>query len=154
VDTLTFIGIILGSNTITAILVALFDRRRKWAETEKILSDTKQSETIYYQNRVEETIKQMRAMEKHIEQLRNTIELAQTKYEQRVGSLHLKIDGLQAALDRANEALDKANDTISQLRQEVKDGNSIITELRKEITSLLISSAATDHREDTIGRKK
>lgn len=148
-ETLTIIIVaILGSSGFTALVLSIVNRRKNRidtqktiAETEQLANNTRQTETVYYQQRVEETIKQMRLLETQVKELKSTIESAQTQYEQRVGTLHTKIDGLVVALERANAALDVANKTIVQLRQEVKDGNIIITELRKEITQLLVDRA-------------
>lgn len=162
-DSIWIIGItaivtIFSSGTVAYLLKVFFERRRNaadiskiTAETKKIDSEDQRTETIYYRERLEETIAKLRSVDIEVKELKLIIETAQIEYEQRVGTLHVKMDGLVTALDRANAALDTANETIAQLRQEVKDGNLIIsegnliiTELRKEISHLLIKQAKSE----------
>lgn len=145
---ITLIGGLIGGGVVTAAINAYLGRRksevdlrRAGAEASAVESATRQSEVAYFQKRVESYIAQMDSLEKTVANLKVYIGEIQIKYEQRVGELHTKIDLLSTQLERANRNLDTANETIVQLRQEVKDGLSTITELRKEITQLLVDQA-------------
>lgn len=141
-DALTAIIIaLIGGGGMGALVAAYFGRRKVAAEAAAIESQTVQSDAAYYRKRAEETREQMHLLEAEVRGLKASLELVTTQYEQRAGTLHAKIDGLMASLDRANAALDTANNTIAQLRQEVKDGNTIISELREKITLLLVEQA-------------
>lgn len=111
------------------------------AEASKVQAETKGVELVYYQNTTDALVKKVEQLEEHVKKLTTNIENAQTQYEQRVGSLHAKMDILSTALERANLALDTANKTIAELRQRVEDGNTIITDLREQVTQLLVKLA-------------
>lgn len=142
---LTVLTSLISGGALTYLLTVFFGKRKNQADISKITAETnkldgenQRAETVYYRERLEETIAKLRTVDIEVKELKIIIETAQTEYEQRVGTLHNKMDGLITALDRANKALDTANETIIQLRQEVKDGNIIIAELHKEINQLLI----------------
>jgi predicted RNase H-like nuclease (RuvC/YqgF family) len=134
----------LGIGVIVAIILVLFNRRaarESVHQAEQVEHTMEKTEAAYYQERVEETIRQMRVLENKVTELQNIIEMAKSQYEGHVNGLYAKVDGLVIALDRANKSLDIANETIAELREEVKRGNRIITMLQDKITKLLEDKA-------------
>lgn len=145
---ITILITFLTSTTVTAVVLKWMDRQRAAADTRLAMAEAdkadlanQQSSVDFYRNQVKETIAEMTDLRQEVKELKAAVEAAQTKYEQRVGSLHEKIDTLVKELERANRNLDEAKNTISELRKEVKDGNAIIAELRKEISKLLVDRA-------------
>lgn len=141
----TFIFGSAGTAALNAYLnrrKAYADTRRSDAESDATEASTRRDEVDYYQRQVKLALDEMTSLKAEVKSLKEEIEDAQRNYERRVGELIIKIDSLALELSRANTALDIANKTIVELRQEVKDGNAIITELRKEITQLLVEQAA------------
>lgn len=147
-DILTIVLLILGSSSVTAVLAAYLNRRtaravvdKTRAETAAIAIENRQKEADYYRKRVDEAMEQLGVLEAQVKELKNEIGRTRDEYERRIGELHTKIDSLSAELKRANASLELANKTINELRLEVKAGNEVITDLRKEISQLLVDRA-------------
>lgn len=145
---IALIGGLFGGGVLGTAVAAYFNRKQakadvshRMAETEETQAKTRRDEVEYYQKQGDRLSTKMLEMEAEVKQLKAAIETAQTKYEQRVGELHIKIDALASELKRANDNLDSANKTIKELRDEVKAGNQTILDLRGEVTTLLVQLA-------------
>jgi chromosome segregation ATPase len=141
---------VLGSRAIEAIISAWLNRRKTTADkhlteaqTARLQSEDARTETAYWKERVDTLVVELGKLQAEVTELKRAIDQIRTGYEQRIAGLHDKIGNIIQELDRANAALNTANKTIAELRDRIEAGNLVITELRKEISTLLIKAAGT-----------
>jgi chromosome segregation ATPase len=144
---ITVVLAILGSQAIAAAINAWLNRRKTAADKQlidaqalKLRGESERSETAWWQQRVEVMLLELNKLQDEMGGLRAAMDEVKTGYEQRIASLHDKIEHITHELNRANKALDTANKTIRELRE-------IIAELREEISSLLIKAAGTEKKQ-------
>jgi chromosome segregation ATPase len=147
---ITVVLAILGSQAIAAAISALINRRKTRADkylveaqTARMQSEDARTETAYWKEQVDDLVSELRKLQTQVNELERAIDQIRTGYEQRIAGLHDKIGNIIQELDRANAALNTANKTIAELRDRIEAGNLVITELRKEISTLLIKAAGT-----------
>jgi chromosome segregation ATPase len=150
---LAIILAVLGSQAIATIISTLLTRRKRTADkqlteaqTARVLAEDARSETVYWKERVDTLVEELSKLQVEVTELKRAIDEIKTSYERRINSLHDKIAHLAQELERANRALETANATIVELRDKIEAGNKVISELREEISTLLIKAAGKEKK--------